>query len=53
VLECGCECHTNEYPLYAESAGIQVCEDCLTDPCETVLEEQRLEAACYARKGGE
>jgi len=49
--QCGCKCHTDEHPRYAAYDGIQVCEDCLTEPCETVLEEERLEAVYYERKG--
>lgn len=41
--DCGCMCHTDEYPRYAESSGIIVCDDCKSEPCETVLEEQRME----------
>jgi len=40
---CGCTCHTDEYPRYADTCGVVVCLDCKTEPCETVLEEQRME----------
>jgi len=41
---CGCMCHTDEWPRYTEDIPcIRVCDDCKTEPCETVLEEQRME----------
>ena len=38
MTDCGCVCHTDE------TDGIIVCDDCKDEPCETVLEEQRMEA---------
>ncbi len=43
MTDCGCTCHTDEYPRYAITSGVIVCLDCKTEPCETVLEEQRME----------
>ena len=43
MSDCGHMCHTDEYPRYADTSGIIVCQDCKTEPCETVLEEQRAE----------
>jgi len=42
MSDCGCMCHTDEYPRYAYTGRI-VCLDCKAEPCETVLEEQRAE----------
>jgi len=45
MSDCGCTCHTDQYPRYQARAEIRVCDDCKSEPCETVLEEQRMEVA--------
>ncbi|KKL91710.1 hypothetical protein LCGC14_1892030 [marine sediment metagenome] len=42
--ECGCMCHFDEFPRYATIDRVIICEDCKSEPCETVLMEQRMEA---------
>ncbi len=46
--KCGCMCHQDEFPRYAETDGIIICDDCLgkipgLNKCETVLEDEEAE----------
>ena len=47
--ECGCTCHSDEFPRYAETNGISACSWCIGlvpgwNKCETVRAEEEAEA---------